>query len=91
MHEHEDTLGREVYKEIEWSKVSQHASQLYSKSDSNLMQGLDATFKANAATDPEIKWQYFGSDTGFFYNYPAMNWPKDVAGMPENYDPRHAS
>ncbi|KER33857.1 hypothetical protein T265_12511, partial [Opisthorchis viverrini] len=31
---------------------------------------LDAVFRENAATDPTLKWQYFGSSTGFFQFYP---------------------
>ncbi|GAA50066.1 voltage-dependent calcium channel subunit alpha-2/delta-3, partial [Clonorchis sinensis] len=35
---------------------------------------LDAVFRENAATDPTLKWQYFGSSTGFFQFYPGSMW-----------------
>ncbi|VDO50414.1 unnamed protein product [Schistosoma margrebowiei] len=31
---------------------------------------LDKVFKLNAESDPTLKWQYFGSSTGFFRYYP---------------------
>ncbi|TGZ65996.1 hypothetical protein CRM22_005587 [Opisthorchis felineus] len=35
---------------------------------------LDAVFRENAASDPTLKWQYFGSSTGFFQFYPGSMW-----------------
>ncbi|KAK4469052.1 hypothetical protein MN116_007515 [Schistosoma mekongi] len=35
---------------------------------------LDKVFKLNANLDPTLKWQYFGSSTGFFRYYPGAMW-----------------
>ncbi|VDP52422.1 unnamed protein product [Schistosoma mattheei] len=35
---------------------------------------LDKVFKLNAESDPTLKWQYFGSSTGFFRYYPGAMW-----------------
>ncbi|CAH8504932.1 unnamed protein product [Schistosoma rodhaini] len=35
---------------------------------------LDKVFKLNAESDPTLKWQYFGSSTGFFRYYPGAIW-----------------
>ncbi|TNN15966.1 Voltage-dependent calcium channel subunit alpha-2/delta-3 [Schistosoma japonicum] len=35
---------------------------------------LDKVFKLNAQSDPTLKWQYFGSSTGFFRYYPGAMW-----------------
>nr|QQY02500.1 voltage-dependent calcium channel subunit alpha-2/delta-1 [Cryptocotyle lingua] len=35
---------------------------------------LDRVFQENAAADPTLKWQYFGSSTGFFRFYPGSMW-----------------
>ncbi|CAH8292246.1 unnamed protein product [Heterobilharzia americana] len=35
---------------------------------------LEDIFKMNAKLDPTLKWQYFGSSTGFFKYYPGAMW-----------------
>nr|CAH8842656.1 unnamed protein product [Trichobilharzia regenti] len=40
----------------------------------NWTTGLDEVFKLNAKSDPTLKWQYFGSSTGFFKYYPGAMW-----------------
>ncbi|CAH8520115.1 unnamed protein product [Dicrocoelium dendriticum] len=35
---------------------------------------LDSVFKENTVLDPTVKWQYFGSSTGFFRFYPGAMW-----------------
>ncbi|CAH8489851.1 unnamed protein product [Schistosoma turkestanicum] len=35
---------------------------------------LDKVFKLNAESDPTLKWQYFGSSTGFLRYYPGAMW-----------------
>ncbi|VDQ09667.1 unnamed protein product [Trichobilharzia regenti] len=39
----------------------------------NWTTGLDEVFKLNAKSDPTLKWQYFGSSTGFFKYYPGKS------------------
>ncbi|GFS40627.1 hypothetical protein NPIL_3371 [Nephila pilipes] len=51
---------------------------------------LDGVFKENAQVDPELKWQYFGSQTGFMRTYPASQWitiPRKP-NFPDLYDVR---
>ena len=43
----------------------------------NWTQALDEQFKINAQNDPEILWQYFGSQSGFMRTYPG-NWPSSL-------------
>ena len=33
-------------------------------------EALDAVFADNFRRDPSLSWQYFGSSSGFFRNYP---------------------
>ncbi|THD26502.1 Voltage dependent calcium channel subunit [Fasciola hepatica] len=40
----------------------------------NWTAGLDKVFRENAASDRTLKWQYFGSSTGFFKYYPGAMW-----------------
>ncbi|KAF7258427.1 hypothetical protein EG68_04532 [Paragonimus skrjabini miyazakii] len=40
----------------------------------NWTASLDSVFKENFAADPSLKWQYFGSSTGFLKYYPGAMW-----------------
>ena len=48
---------------------------------------LDGTFEDNYERDPSLSWQYFGSNTGFMRQYPAMKWLLDEKD-PDLYDCR---
>ncbi|XP_059488918.1 voltage-dependent calcium channel subunit alpha-2/delta-2-like isoform X2 [Neocloeon triangulifer] len=51
---------------------------------------LDAVFKENARLDPNLKWQYFGSQRGFMRVYPAFRWPENT-DLPDLFDVRRRS
>ncbi|CAL8086142.1 unnamed protein product [Calicophoron daubneyi] len=40
----------------------------------NWTEALNSVFQQNAANDPTLRWQYFGSSTGFFKYYPGAMW-----------------
>ncbi|XP_071960155.1 voltage-dependent calcium channel subunit alpha-2/delta-3-like isoform X2 [Antedon mediterranea] len=48
---------------------------------------LDSTFEENYREDPTLTWQYFGSKTGFFRNFPGIKWDLGEADFDE-YDCR---
>ncbi|XP_033647873.1 voltage-dependent calcium channel subunit alpha-2/delta-3-like [Asterias rubens] len=48
---------------------------------------LDDVFQQNYEADPTLTWQYFGHNTGFFRNYPGIQWEKDSQGL-DLYDCR---
>ncbi|RUS86221.1 hypothetical protein EGW08_006016 [Elysia chlorotica] len=54
----------------------------------NWTAALDRQFEKNAKNDPEILWQYFGSQSGFMRTYPATPWPKKKVDL---YDVRRQS
>ncbi|GFO07404.1 voltage-dependent calcium channel subunit alpha-2/delta-2-like [Plakobranchus ocellatus] len=54
----------------------------------NWTDALDEQFKINARNDPEILWQYFGSQSGFMRTYPATPWPRKKVDL---YDVRRQS
>ena len=37
-------------------------------------EALDEQFKRNHEKDPQILWQFFGSQTGLMRSYPASSW-----------------
>lgn len=48
---------------------------------------LEPTFVDNYKSDPTLKWQYFGSSTGFLRQFPGVKWlVKD--STPDTYDCR---
>ncbi|XP_065349965.1 voltage-dependent calcium channel subunit alpha-2/delta-2-like isoform X2 [Cloeon dipterum] len=51
---------------------------------------LDAVFRENARLDPNLRWQYFGSQRGLMRVYPAFRWP-DVPDVPDFFDVRRRS
>lgn len=54
----------------------------------NFSYGLEELMKSNAAVDPSIRWQYFGSTAGVFRLYPGREWDINFAGFFNDYDPR---
>ncbi|GFO18775.1 voltage-dependent calcium channel subunit alpha-2/delta-2-like [Plakobranchus ocellatus] len=53
-----------------------------------LTRKLEDTFRQNAAKDPLLRWQYFGSTTGVTRLYPGREWSTNFAGFYDDYDPR---
>ena len=50
--------------------------------------GVDETFRANLARDPDMSWQYLGTQLGFLRVYPATWWqPPETLGV-DLYDVR---
>ncbi|CAH1773823.1 unnamed protein product [Owenia fusiformis] len=49
---------------------------------------LEKVFKENAARDPLLRWQYFGSTAGIARLYPGREWAINFAGFYNDYDPR---
>ncbi|XP_039276576.1 voltage-dependent calcium channel subunit alpha-2/delta-4 isoform X2 [Nilaparvata lugens] len=41
-------------------------------------EALDEVFVRNYRSDPTLKWQYFGGNSGFLRLYPALRWNGDV-------------
>ncbi|XP_059148608.1 voltage-dependent calcium channel subunit alpha-2/delta-2-like isoform X3 [Physella acuta] len=54
----------------------------------NWSAALDEQFIDNFNSDPEILWQYFGSQTGFMRTFPAAQWPLNGVDL---YDVRRQS
>ncbi|CAG5136255.1 unnamed protein product, partial [Candidula unifasciata] len=54
----------------------------------NWTAALEDQFKKNQEEDPDILWQYFGSQTGFLRTYPAAEWRRDEVDL---YDVRRQS
>ncbi|CAG5128291.1 unnamed protein product, partial [Candidula unifasciata] len=54
----------------------------------NWTAGLDEQFKKNQEEDPDMLWQYFGSQSGFLRFYPAALWPSKGVDL---YDVRRRS
>ncbi|XP_070573323.1 voltage-dependent calcium channel subunit alpha-2/delta-3-like isoform X4 [Ptychodera flava] len=50
---------------------------------------LDKVFKLNYDADQTLTWQYFGSYTGFFRNYPGIKWSPDEKKALDLYDCRN--
>ncbi|XP_038061474.1 voltage-dependent calcium channel subunit alpha-2/delta-3-like isoform X2 [Patiria miniata] len=48
---------------------------------------LNEVFQENYERDPTLTWQYFGHNTGFFRNYPGIEWEPDSRGL-DLYDCR---
>ncbi|XP_064472962.1 voltage-dependent calcium channel subunit alpha-2/delta-1-like isoform X2 [Ornithodoros turicata] len=48
-------------------------------------QALDVAFRQNAEKDPDLLWQYFGSEVGYMRMFPANRWK---AGKPDLFDVR---
>ncbi|XP_022096011.1 voltage-dependent calcium channel subunit alpha-2/delta-3-like isoform X2 [Acanthaster planci] len=48
---------------------------------------LNDVFQENYERDPTLTWQYFGHNTGFFRNYPGIEWEKNSMGL-DLYDCR---
>ncbi|TPP57497.1 Voltage dependent calcium channel subunit, partial [Fasciola gigantica] len=56
----------------------------------NWTAGLDKVFRENAASDRTLKWQYFGSSTGFFKYYPdSRNSQKCFQEFPTFFFQKH--
>ncbi|XP_075243703.1 voltage-dependent calcium channel subunit alpha-2/delta-3-like [Convolutriloba macropyga] len=53
-------------------------------------ESLNKVFQDNHNKDPTLTWQYFGSSTGFFRNYPGVEWGDSESGVDE-YDARERS
>ena len=49
---------------------------------------LESTFVKNRELDPDIRWQYFGSQVGLIRLYPGREWDQNFAGFYNDYDPR---
>ncbi|XP_066284258.1 voltage-dependent calcium channel subunit alpha-2/delta-3-like isoform X1 [Branchiostoma lanceolatum] len=49
---------------------------------------LDSVFIENGKKDPTLTWQYFGSSTGFFRQYPGIEWEPGANDIDE-YDCRN--
>ncbi|CAF1210710.1 unnamed protein product, partial [Didymodactylos carnosus] len=49
---------------------------------------LEKIFRENRKLDPEIRWQYFGSNVGLIRLYPGREWDQNFAGFYNDYDPR---
>ncbi|XP_078677964.1 voltage-dependent calcium channel subunit alpha-2/delta-3-like isoform X3 [Branchiostoma floridae x Branchiostoma belcheri] len=49
---------------------------------------LDPVFIENGKMDPTLTWQYFGSSTGFFRQYPGIAWTPAPNGI-DDYDCRN--
>ncbi|CAH1794236.1 unnamed protein product [Owenia fusiformis] len=50
--------------------------------------GLDRHFKDARAIDKDIRWQYFGSNTGIHRVFPGHEWSRNFIGFHDDYDPR---
>lgn len=50
-------------------------------------QALDVAFRQNAEKDPDLLWQYFGSEVGYMRMFPANRW-KVAPGKPDLFDVR---
>ncbi|CAN8018116.1 unnamed protein product [Ixodes persulcatus] len=50
-------------------------------------QALDEAFRQNAGKDPDLLWQYFGSEVGYMRMFPANRW-KVAPGKPDLFDVR---
>ena len=50
--------------------------------------GLEPIFLRNRDLDPDIRWQYFGSQVGLIRLYPGREWDQNFAGFYNDYDPR---
>ncbi|XP_075216259.1 ca[2+] channel Muscle-specific alpha2/delta subunit isoform X2 [Lycorma delicatula] len=51
-------------------------------------EGLDEVFVRNYMSDPTLKWQYFGSSTGFLRHYPALKWKESLGREIDEFDCR---
>lgn len=48
---------------------------------------LDSAFKENIEKDSSLRWQFFGSQSGFMRIYPAFKWP-EIPDSPDMFDAR---
>ncbi|XP_041357381.1 VWFA and cache domain-containing protein 1-like [Gigantopelta aegis] len=49
---------------------------------------LEEVFHQNAAEDPLMRWQYFGTTIGITRLFPGRKWSINFAGFYNDYDPR---
>ncbi|XP_077995480.1 voltage-dependent calcium channel subunit alpha-2/delta-3-like isoform X2 [Glandiceps talaboti] len=56
--------------------------------DIDMTEALDVVFSENYENDPTLTWQYFGSYTGFFRNYPGIEWSVDNVTALDLFDCR---
>ena len=52
----------------------------------NWTSGLDKIWSENHAADPTLLWQFFGSKTGIFRNYPGKFCSTDISWIFEQFD-----
>eukprot|EP00761_Pharyngomonas_kirbyi_P007059 gb/GECH01007068.1/.p1 GENE.gb/GECH01007068.1/~~gb/GECH01007068.1/.p1 ORF type:complete len:1244 (+),score=261.99 gb/GECH01007068.1/:1-3732(+) len=51
-------------------------------------QDLESKWQELFQNDTELRWQYFGSESGVFRIFPGHEWARTFVGFPENFDHR---
>ncbi|CAD5124217.1 DgyrCDS12514 [Dimorphilus gyrociliatus] len=81
--------------QVNLNRSSVHVpTNVYDESDEVLngvawSEALDEQFRKNYDKDPTLTWQYFGSATGFFRNYPGTRWTLYENKRVDVFDCRH--